>query len=78
MRAFLGAAATRRSFGQDARSFADDEGGVVAVVFAITFSAIFLMLAVAVDYGRTEAELVRVQNAVELCGARRFAQARTA
>jgi len=65
LRAFLGAAATRRSFGQDARSFADDEGGVVAVVFAITFSAIFLMLAVAVDYGRTEAELVRVQNAVD-------------
>ena len=42
-----------------------DERGVVAVMFAITFSGIFLMAAVAVDYGRTESEMVRVQNAVD-------------
>ena len=65
LRAFFCIAGSRRAVGQAARSFADDEGGVVAVIFAITFSAIFLMAAVAIDYGRTEAELVRVQNAVD-------------
>jgi len=65
LRAFAGPAASRRALGQGARSFANDEGGVVAVIFAITFSAVFLMAAIAIDYGRTEAELVRVQNAVD-------------
>ncbi|MBX9590296.1 MAG: hypothetical protein K2X43_13395 [Hyphomonadaceae bacterium] len=51
--------------GSRARSFHGDERGVVAVLFAITFAGLFLMAAIAIDYGRTEAELVRVQNAVD-------------
>ena len=48
-----------------ARAFSGDERGVVAVLFAIIFAGMFLMAAIAIDYGRTEAELVRVQNAVD-------------
>jgi Flp pilus assembly protein TadG len=48
-----------------ARSFHTDERGVVAVLFAITFAGVFLMAAIAIDYGRTESEMVRVQNAVD-------------
>lgn len=48
-----------------ARSFRSDERGVVAVLFAITFAGVLLMAAIAIDYGRTEGELVRVQNAVD-------------
>jgi Flp pilus assembly protein TadG len=44
---------------------AGDERGVVAVIFAITFSAIFLAVAVAIDFARTQTEVVRVQNAVD-------------
>ncbi len=65
LRAFFSPVVTQREIGQGARSFAGDEGGTVAVIFAIAFSAIFLLVAVAIDYGRTEAELVRVQNAVD-------------
>lgn len=45
--------------------FARDQRGVVAVIFAITFCAIFLGVAVAIDYARTATEYVRVQNAVD-------------
>jgi Flp pilus assembly protein TadG len=58
-------AARRCAAGERARSFQSDERGVVAVVFAIIFASVFLMAAIAIDYGRTEAELVRVQNAVD-------------
>jgi len=44
---------------------AGDERGVVAVIFAITFSAIFLAVAVVIDYARTQTEVVRVQNALD-------------
>jgi len=46
-------------------AFRKDESGVVAVIFAITFSAIFLAVAIAIDFARTETEYVRVQNAVD-------------
>jgi Flp pilus assembly protein TadG len=42
---------------------AGDERGVVAAIFAITFSAIFLAVAVAIDDARTQTEVVREQNA---------------
>jgi len=45
--------------------FAADERGVVAVIFAITFCAVFLTVAVAIDYARTATEYMRVQNAVD-------------
>jgi len=45
--------------------FAADERGVVAVIFAITFCAVFLAVAVAIDYARTATEYLRVQNAVD-------------
>jgi Flp pilus assembly protein TadG len=45
--------------------FADDQHGVVAVIFAITFCAIFLGVAVAIDYARTATEYMRVQNAAD-------------
>ena len=45
--------------------FAADERGVVAVIFAITFCAVFLTVAVAIDYARTATEYLRVQNAVD-------------
>jgi Flp pilus assembly protein TadG len=48
-----------------AARFRADERGVVAVIFAITFSAIFLAVAIAIDFARTETEYVRVQNAVD-------------
>jgi Flp pilus assembly protein TadG len=51
--------------GRGVKSFGGNEDGVVAVIFALVFSAVFLMAAIAIDYGRTEAELVRVQNAVD-------------
>lgn len=35
------------------------------MIFAITFAGLFLMAAIAIDYGRTETEMVRVQNAVD-------------
>jgi Flp pilus assembly protein TadG len=63
--ALIVAAARRWAAGERARSFRNDERGVVAVIFAITFAGVFLMAAIAIDYGRTEAELVRVQNAVD-------------
>jgi Flp pilus assembly protein TadG len=63
VRAFFGLA--QRAAGPNARSFCGDESGVVAVLFAIIFAAMFLMAAIAIDYGRTGAELVRVQNAVD-------------
>jgi Flp pilus assembly protein TadG len=61
--AFCGCA--QRGLACQAQSFHGDERGVVAVLFAITFSGIFLMAAIAIDYGRTESEMVRVQNAVD-------------
>jgi Flp pilus assembly protein TadG len=45
--------------------FTADERGVVAVIFAITFCAIFLAVAIAIDFARTATEYVRVQNAVD-------------
>jgi Flp pilus assembly protein TadG len=45
--------------------FGRDERGVVAVIFAITFSAILLAVAIAIDYARTSTQYVRVQNAVD-------------
>jgi Flp pilus assembly protein TadG len=48
-----------------ASQFGADERGVVAVIFAITFCAIFLAVAVAIDFARTQTEYVRVQNAVD-------------
>jgi Flp pilus assembly protein TadG len=42
-----------------------DERGTVAVIFAITFSGAMLMAAIAIDFARTQTELVRVQNAVD-------------
>lgn len=45
--------------------FASDQRGVVAVIFAITFCAIFLGVAVAIDYARTATEYLRVQNATD-------------
>lgn len=48
-----------------AHAFQNDERGVVAVLFAITFAGMFLLAAIAVDFGRTQTELVRVQNAVD-------------
>jgi Flp pilus assembly protein TadG len=65
LREFFRPAVAQRAIVRGARSFTNDEGGVVAVIFAITFAAIFLLVAIAIDYGRTEAELVRVQNAVD-------------
>jgi Flp pilus assembly protein TadG len=61
--AFLGRA--QGSIASRAGAFQNDERGVVAVLFAITFAGLFLMAAVAIDYGRTGGELVRVQNAVD-------------
>jgi len=61
--AFFGCA--RRDLAGQARSFHTDERGVVAVLFAIIFSGVLLMAAIAIDYGRTETEMVRVQNAVD-------------
>lgn len=45
--------------------FNSDERGVVAVIFAITFSAVLLAAAIAIDFARTQTEIVRVQNAVD-------------
>jgi Flp pilus assembly protein TadG len=61
----LADAVRRLDTGERARSFRGDERGVVAVLFAIVFAGVFMMAAIAIDYGRTEAELVRVQNAVD-------------
>ncbi|NJO32833.1 MAG: hypothetical protein HC869_06525 [Rhodospirillales bacterium] len=61
--AFFGLA--QRAAGPHATILCGDESGVVAVLFAIIFAAMFLMAAIAIDYGRTGAELVRVQNAVD-------------
>jgi Flp pilus assembly protein TadG len=47
------------------RRLAGAESGAVAVIFALTFSAIFLAVAVAIDYARTQTEVVRLQNAVD-------------
>ena len=63
VRAFFGRAG--HSASHHAQSFHNDDRGVVAVIFAIAFSALFLLSAIAIDYGRTGAELVRVQNAVD-------------
>src|ERR1700741_1199771 len=59
------AAARLHSRGEFVQSFQRDERGVVAAMFAIVFASVFLMAAIAIDYGRTEAELVRGQNAVD-------------
>jgi hypothetical protein len=40
-----------------------DEAGAVAVIVALTFSAIFLAVAVAIDFARPQTEVVRVENA---------------
>jgi Flp pilus assembly protein TadG len=45
--------------------FSRDEGGMVAIIFAITFAGMMLMAAIAIDFARTQTELVRVQNAVD-------------
>ena len=45
--------------------FAADERGVVAVIFAITFCAVFLAVAVAIDYARTVRDYTRSQNALD-------------
>jgi Flp pilus assembly protein TadG len=65
LRAFMNSAAAPRGSGRALGSFHADERGVVAVVFAITFAGLFLMAAIAIDYGRTEGEMVRMQNAVD-------------
>jgi Flp pilus assembly protein TadG len=65
IRALIGVSAGHDRLRRQAQSFAGDERGVVAVLFAITFAGLFLMAAIAIDYGRTESELVRVQNAVD-------------
>jgi Flp pilus assembly protein TadG len=56
----LGAGASRH-----VRSLRRDERGTVAVLFAITFSGAMLMAAIAIDFARTQVEVVRVQNAVD-------------
>ncbi len=42
-----------------------DERGTVAVIFALSFSGFMLMAAVAIDFGRTQTQLLRTQNAVD-------------
>ena len=41
-----------------------DETGAVAVIVALTFSAIFLAVAVAIDFARSQTEGARGANAV--------------
>lgn len=60
--ALLVAPAQRRGAAQ---RFAGDERGVVAVIFAIAFAGFFLMAAIAIDFGRTETEHMRMQNALD-------------
>lgn len=57
--------ASRAALGPGAKRFQAEERGVVAVIFAITFCAIFLGVAVAIDFARTQTEFLRVQNAVD-------------
>jgi len=40
-----------------------EEAGAVAVIVALTFSAIFLAVAVAIDFARPQTEVVRVESA---------------
>lgn len=63
VRAFFGCA--RCNCKRELDAFQGNEQGVVAVIFAIVFSVMLMMAAIAVDYGRTGAELIRVQNAVD-------------
>ena len=63
--AFIDSGAGPHGLSGRAQSFHSDERGVVAVLFAIIFASLFLMAAITIDYGRTEAEMVRVQNAVD-------------
>ena len=42
-----------------------DERGTIAALFAIIFSGMLLMTAIAIDFARTYAEVARVQNAVD-------------
>ena len=58
--------------------FAADERGVVAVIFAITFCAVFLTVAVAIDYARTATEIPARAERGRLRGACRLASAGTA
>lgn len=48
-----------------AAEFASDERGTTAVIFAVTFSAVLLAVAVAIDFGRVQREYTRVQNAAD-------------
>lgn len=48
-----------------AGAFRRDERGVTAVIFAVVFSAVMLMAAVAVDYGRVGSDKLRMQNALD-------------
>jgi Flp pilus assembly protein TadG len=55
----------RGAYGAGPQAFGADERGTVAVIFAITFSAVLLAVAVAIDFTRTQSEYVRVQNAAD-------------
>src|SRR5262245_49637782 len=50
------------------RRLAEAKRGVVAVIFAMAFSAILLAGAVVIDYARPHSELVRPQNARDVAG----------
>src|SRR5262245_17207984 len=54
-----------QGLGRHLQSLHRDERGTIAVVFAITFAGMMLMAAIAIDFGRTQTEVVRVQNAVD-------------
>jgi Flp pilus assembly protein TadG len=53
------------AFAAERRRLQGDEGGAVAVVFAIAFSVVFLTAAVAFDFGRLQSDHMRTQNAID-------------
>ena len=65
-----------KALGAGAKRFQGDERGVVAVIFAITFCAIFLGVAVAIDFARTADRIPARAERGRLGGARRLASAR--
>jgi Flp pilus assembly protein TadG len=55
----------RRRIGSEGARFAREEGGAAAVIFAIVFSAIFVVTAMAIDYGIGSTEKLRQQAALD-------------
>jgi Flp pilus assembly protein TadG len=53
------------SAGVRVRAFCGDRRGSVAIIFALGFSAVMLMAAVAIDFGRTQTAYLRSQNALD-------------